>query len=59
MVHGHHLFVAAFGQAELVFKAVSLIDGVVGFRVSVGYFLAVDEQLEAFNQAWFGAVKLW
>ena len=58
LVDEHRFVVSLFAQAKLVFEAFFLVYRVVQLAVSVGKFLAVHHQFEAFGQSRLAAVHL-
>lgn len=57
-VEGHGFVVAAGTESGLLNEALFLIDRIVEFGEGVGDLLSVDVQLEALDQARFGAMLL-
>src|SRR4051812_44857919 len=56
IIYIHSFFIAAFHQSNLFFKTFALVDGIIQFGVSVGYFLTVYDQLKTLYQSRFAAV---
>ncbi len=55
-VDGAGFIVACLFRLLLVFKAHSLFDWVVEFRIRIGKFATTDEQFETFGEEWVVAV---
>ena len=58
MINKHGFVVPFFRELELVFKTLSLIDGIVELAEGVGVLAAHDEQLEAIHEGRVGVLPV-
>ncbi len=56
VVDEHGFVVASLAEAELLFEALALVEGIVELGVGVGDFFAVDNEFESLGELWVVAV---